>query len=84
MAIEDLPDGRESLGDEGEASDEDLSHKLWPTRVRVMNYQKYDQGSLGHTGLIGMAFIQIMIYHIVYKRGSEGLELKCVDRWHYQ
>ena len=68
-----------SLGDEGEASDEDLSHKLWPTRVRVMNYQKYD-----HTGLIGMAFIQIMIYHIVYKRGSEGLELKCVNRWRYQ
>ena len=69
-----------SLGDEGEASDEDLSHKLWPTRVRVMNYQKYDQGSLDHTGLIGMAFIQIMIYI----RGSEGLELKCVNRWRYQ
>ena len=41
---------------------EDLSHKLWPTRVRVMNYQKYDQGSLVQAGLIRMAFIQIMIY----------------------
>ena len=51
-----------SLGDEGEASDEDLSHKLWSTRVRVMNYQKYDQGSLDHTGLIGVAFIQSIIH----------------------
>ena len=48
------------MGDEGEASDEDLSHKLWPTRVRVMNYQKYDQGLLVQAGLIGM--IMIMIY----------------------
>ena len=38
MAIEDLADGGVSLGDEGEARDEDLSQKLWPTRVRVMNY----------------------------------------------
>ena len=51
-----------SLGVEGEASDEDLSHKLWPTRVRVMNYQKYEQGSLVQAGFIRMAFIQIMIY----------------------
>ena len=51
-----------SLADEGEASDEDLSHKLWPTRVRVMIYQKYVHGSLVQAGLIGMAFIQIMIY----------------------
>ena len=48
-----------SLGDEGEASDEDLSHKLWPTRVRVMNNQKYDQGSLVQAMLIGMALIQV-------------------------
>ena len=74
-----------SLGDKGEASDEDLSHKLWSTTVRVMNYQKYDQGSLVQAGLIGMAFIQIMIYvEWQNTQGSKGLELKCVDRWHYQ
>ena len=51
-----------SFGDEGDPSDEDLSHKLWPTRVKVTNYQIYDQGSLIQAGLIGMSFIQIMIY----------------------
>ena len=74
-----------SLGDEGEASDEDLSHKLWSTRVRVMNYQKYDHGSLVQAGLIEMAFIQFMINAGWRKtQGREGLELKCANRWHYQ